>query len=193
MLLVDANTDGPIEEITAKGIRAGGKEYEFDIIIFATGFDAMTGPLKALNLKGRGGRKLDDVWADGPHTYLGISIAGFPNFFSITGPQSPSVLSNMPVSIEQHVEWIADCIDIMTKSGKATIEATPEAQEQWGAHVNEIVNTTLMPRANSWYMSANIAGKPRAFLPYLGPEGVGGYRRKCDEVAAKGYDGFTLA
>jgi cation diffusion facilitator CzcD-associated flavoprotein CzcO len=193
VLLVDASTDGPIEEITAKGIRAGGKEYEFDIIIFATGFDAMTGPLKALSPKGRGGRKLEEVWADGPHTYLGISIAGFPNFFTITGPQSPSVLSNMPVSIEQHVEWIADCIDVMNKAGKTTIEATPEAQEQWGSHVNEIVNGTLMPRANSWYMSANIAGKPRAFLPYLGPEGVGGYRRKCDEVAAEGYEGFTLA
>jgi len=111
--LVDANTDGAIEEITKKGIRAGGKKYEFDIIVFATGFDAMTGPLKALNLKGRGGRTLDKQWADGPHTYLGISVAGFPNLFTITGPQSPSVLSNMPVSIEQHVEWITDCIDNM--------------------------------------------------------------------------------
>ncbi len=113
VLLVDARTDGPIEEITENGIRAGGKEYEFDIIVFATGFDAMTGPLKALNLKGRGGRTLDQEWADGPHTYLGISVAGFPNLFTITGPQSPSVLSNMPVSIEQHVEWITDCIDAM--------------------------------------------------------------------------------
>ena len=193
MLLVDASTDGPIEEITETGIRAGGKEYEFDIIVFATGFDAMTGPLKALHLKGRGGVTLDRQWADGPHTYLGIAIAGFPNLFTITGPQSPSVLSNMPVSIEQHVEWIADCIDAMRKTGKTLIEATIEAQEQWVAHVNEIVNTTLMPRANSWYMSANIAGKPRAFLPYLDPEGVGGYRKRCSEVAAKGYEGFALA
>ena len=145
VLLVDANTDGAIEEITEKGIRAGGKEYEFDIIVFATGFDAMTGPLKALNLKGRGGRTLDEQWADGPHTYLGISVAGFPNLFTITGPQSPSVLSNMPVSIEQHVEWITDCIDYMRKTGKTTIEATPQAQDQWVAHVNEIVNMTLMP------------------------------------------------
>jgi cation diffusion facilitator CzcD-associated flavoprotein CzcO len=190
--LIDAGTDGPIEEITERGIRAGGMEYEFDIIVFATGFDALTGPLKALNLKGRGGRKLAELWADGPHTYLGISIAGFPNFFTITGPQSPSVLSNMPVSIEQHVEWIADCIDNMRKAGNTVIEATPQAQNQWVAHVNEVVNTTLMPRANSWYMSANIAGKPRAFLPYLGPEGVGGYRKKCDEVAARGYEGFAL-
>jgi len=193
VLLVDASTDGAIEEITESGIRAGGKEYKFDIIVFATGFDAMTGPLVALNLKGRGGRTLDKQWADGPHTYLGIAIAGFPNFFTITGPQSPSVLSNMPVSIEQHVEWITGCIETMRKTGKATIEATPEAQDQWVAHVNEIVSQTLMTKANSWYMGANIPGKPRVFLPYLGPEGVGGYRRKCDEVAAKGYEGFVLA
>ena len=193
VVLVDAKTDGPIEEITEKGIRAGGKEYPLDIIVFATGFDAMTGPLKALNLKGRGGRTLDKEWGDGPHTYLGVSVAGFPNFFTITGPQSPSVLSNMPVSIEQHVEWITDCIDNMRKSGKTTIEPTPQAQEQWGKHVNEVVNATLMVTANSWYMSANIPGKPKAFLPYLGPEGVGGYRKKCDEVAAKGYEGFNVA
>ncbi len=193
VLLVDARTDGPIEAITEKGIRAGGKDYEFDIIVFATGFDAMTGPLKALNLKGRGGRTLDREWADGPHTYLGISIAGFPNLFTITGPQSPSVLSNMPVSIEQHVDWITDCIDVMRKTGKTVIEARPEAQDQWVAHVNEVVSATLMPSANSWYMSANIAGKPRAFLPYLDPEGVGGYRKRCDEIAAKGYEGFELA
>jgi cyclohexanone monooxygenase len=160
---------------------------------FATGFDALTGPLKALNLKGRGGLKLDEVWADGPHTYLGVSIAGFPNLFTITGPQSPSVLSNMPVSIEQHAEWIADCIDYMRKAGKTTIEPTPEAQKQWGVHVNEVVNMTLYPRTNSWYMSANIPGKPRAFLPYLNPEGVGGYRKRCAEIAAKAYEGFALA
>jgi len=193
VVLVDAGTDGPIEEITERGIRAGGREYAFDIIVFATGFDALTGPFKALNVKGRGGRTLDEAWADGPHTYLGISVAGFPNFFTITGPQSPSVLTNMPVAIEQHVEWVTDCIAKMREEGKTTIEAQPEAQEQWGAHVNEIANMTLMPSANSWYMGANIAGKPRTFLPYLGPEGVGGYRKKCDEVAAKGYEGFALA
>ena len=192
VLLVDAKTDGEIKEITKSGIRAGGREYPFDIIVFATGFDAMTGPLKALNLKGRNGRTLDYEWRDGPHTYLGVSVAGFPNLFTITGPQSPSVLSNMPVSIEQHVEWITDCIETMRRTGKTTIETTPEAQDQWVTHVNEIVNGTLMVGANSWYMSANIPGKPSAFLPYLGPEGVGGYRRKCDEVAAKGYEGFDL-
>jgi cation diffusion facilitator CzcD-associated flavoprotein CzcO len=193
VVLVDANTDGAIEEITAKGIRAGGKEYELDIIVYATGFDAMTGPLKALNLKGRAGRTLDKEWIDGPHSYLGISVAGFPNLFTITGPQSPSVLSNMPTSIEQHVEWVTDCIAAMRKAGQTTIEASPTAQDAWVAHVNEVVNSTLMVGANSWYMSANIPGKPRAFLPYLAPEGVGGYRRKCDEVAAKGYEGFELA
>ena len=149
VLLVDAATDGAVEEISEKGIRAGGKEYEFDIIVFATGFDAFTGSLKALNLTGRGGCKLEDAWADGPHTYLGISIASFPNFFTITGPQSPSVLSNMPVSIEQHVEWVTDCIDNMRKTGKTTIEATPRAQNEWGAHVNETVGGTLLPHANS--------------------------------------------
>jgi cyclohexanone monooxygenase len=192
VLLVDAATDGAIEAITEKGILAGGKDYEFDIIIFATGFDALTGPLKALNLKGRGGGTLDELWAEGPRTYLGISIVGFPNLFTITGPQSPSVLSNVPVSIEQHVEWIADCIENMRQSGKTTIEPTPQAQDEWVAHVNEQVNQTLLPSANSWYMSANIPGKPRAFLPYLGPEGVGGYRKKCDEVAANAYEGFRL-
>jgi cyclohexanone monooxygenase len=192
VLLVDAAADGGIEAITERGIRAGGREYQADIIIFATGFDAMTGPLKALNLRGRGGVTLERSWADGPHSYLGVAVAGFPNLFTITGPQSPSVLSNMPVSIEQHVEWITDCIDHMRRTGKTTIEATEDAQDKWVAHVNEVVNKTLMTGANSWYMSANIAGKPRAFLPYLGPAGVGGYRKTCDEVAAKGYEGFAL-
>jgi cyclohexanone monooxygenase len=193
VLLVDAASGGAIEEITENSIRAGGREYPFDIIVFATGFDALTGPLKALHLQGRGGCRLEDSWADGPHTYLGLSMAGFPNLFTITGPQSPSVLSSMPVSIEQHVEWVADCIDYMRRSGKRVIEATLQAQEAWVAHVNEIAGMTLFPRTNSWYMGANIPGKPRAFLPYLNPEGVGGYRKRCAEIAAKGYEGFALA
>jgi cyclohexanone monooxygenase len=122
-----------------------------------------------------------------------VAAAGYPNLFMITGPQSPSVLSNMPVSIEQHVEWIAECIAHMRRNKLATIEATAPAQEAWGAHVAEVVSMTLMPSANSWYMGANIEGKPRRFLPYLGPEGVGGYRRKCAEVAEKGYEGFAFA
>ncbi|ETW99872.1 MAG: cyclohexanone monooxygenase [Candidatus Entotheonella factor] len=193
VLLVDAATDGGIDEITEKGIRAGGVEYEVDIIVLATGFDAMTGALKALNLKGRGVRTLDQEWSDGPHTYLGISVVGFPNLFTITGPQSPSVLTNMPVAIEQHVEWVADCIDHMRKTGKTSIEPTSQAQEEWVAHVNEVIGSTLFTSANSWYMSANIADKPRAFLPYLDPEGVGGYRKRCDAIAANGYEGFSLA
>ena len=190
--LVDAKTDGPIEEITEGGIRAGGKDYPLDIIVIATGFDAMTGPLKNLGITGRGGKTLAEDWADGPQSYLGISVAGFPNLFTITGPQSPSVLTNMPVAIEQHVEWVTDCIAYMQRNKLATIEATPAAQDQWVAHVAEVVNATLMPGANSWYMGANIPGKPRRFLPYLGPEGVGGYRKKCAEIAAKGYEGFAL-
>ncbi len=193
VLLVDASTDGPIEEFTPKGIRAGGKEYEFDIIVIATGFDALTGPLKNLGIKGRGGRSLTKEWEDGPETYLGLTVSGFPNLFTITGPQSPSVMSNMPVSIEQHVEWVTDCIDHMRRNKLTTLEATPQAQEQWVAHVAEIANLTLMTSANSWYMGANIPGKPRRFLPYLGPEGVGGYRKKCDEVAANGYEGIAFS
>ena len=193
VLLVDASTDGAIEEITPSGIRAGGKEYPVDIIVIATGFDAMTGPLKNLGIKGRGGRALTQEWGDGPQTYLGLAIAGFPNLFTITGPQSPSVLSNMPVSIEQHVEWITECIAYMRRNKLATIEATAQAQDAWIAHVTEVVNATLMPGTNSWYMGANIKGKPRRFLPYLGPAGVGGYRKRCAEVAEKGYEGFVFA
>jgi cation diffusion facilitator CzcD-associated flavoprotein CzcO len=193
VLLVDASTDGAIEEITPRGIRAGGKEYPVDIIVIATGFDAMTGPLKNLGIKSRGDRTLTQEWGDGPQTYLGLAIAGFPNLFTITGPQSPSVLSNMPVSIEQHVEWITECIAYMRRNKLATIEATAQAQDAWGAHVTEVVNATLMPGTNSWYMGANIAGKPRRFLPYLGPAGVGGYRKRCAEVAEKGYEGFVFA
>jgi cation diffusion facilitator CzcD-associated flavoprotein CzcO len=191
--LVDATADGPIEEINATGIHAAGKHHAFDIIVIATGFDAMTGPLKKLGVTGRAGRQLEAEWADGPQSYLGLQVAGFPNLFTITGPQSPSVLSNMPVSIEQHVEWVTDCIEHLQKNHLTTIEATVQAQQQWVAHVNEIVNMTLMPSANSWYMGKNIPGKPQRFMPYLGPEGLAGYRKKCAEVAANGYEGFALS
>jgi cation diffusion facilitator CzcD-associated flavoprotein CzcO len=193
VLLVDASTDGPIEEFTLNGIRAGGKEYPLDIVVVATGFDALTGSLKKLGIKGRGARMLAQEWEDGPQTYLGLAIAGYPNLFTITGPQSPSVLSNVPVSIEQHVEWMTECIAHMRRNKLTTIEATAEAQDAWGTHVSEIVNGTLLPGTNSWYMGANIAGKARRFLPYLGPEGVGGYRRKCAEIAEKGYEGFAFS
>ena len=180
--LVDASTDGPIEEITPNGIRAGGKEYPLDIIVIATGFDAMTGPLKNLGIKGRGGRALVQEWEDGPQTYLGLAIAGYPNLFTITGPQSPSVLSNMPVSIEQHVEWITECIAHMRRNKLKTIEASPQAQDTWGAHVAEVVNSTLMPGTNSWYMGANIEGKPRRILALPRPR----RRRRLPQEVRRG-------
>jgi cyclohexanone monooxygenase len=180
----------PIEAITPEGLRTREAAYALDSIVFATGFDAMTGALSSIDIRGRGGRPLKDAWAEGPRTYLGLAVAGFPNLFAITGPGSPSVLSNMIVSIEQHVDWIAACLDRMRVQGHETIEATAAAQDAWVAHVNEIGHATLYPRANSWYMGANIPGKPRVFMPYIG--GVGAYRQICDTVAAKGYEGFTL-
>jgi cyclohexanone monooxygenase len=180
----------PIEAIFAKGVRTGGVEYAVDDLVFATGFDAMTGALLNIDIRGRGGRRLAAEWADGPRTYLGLTVEGFPNLFTITGPGSPSVLSNMIVSIEQHVDWIADCVRHLLERGLATIEATAAAQEAWVRHVNEVGHLTLYPRAPSWYMGANIPGKPRVFMPYIG--GVGVYRQKCDEVAANNYAGFTL-
>jgi cyclohexanone monooxygenase len=147
--------------------------------------------LLSIDVRGRQGQTLRQKWEAGPRTYLGLAVAGFPNLFAITGPGSPSVLSNMIVSIEQHVDWIADCIAYMRERGYAAIEATAEAQEMWVAHVNDVGNLTLYPQANSWYMGANVPGKPRIFMPYIG--GVGVYRQKCDEVAAKGYEGFKIA
>ena len=190
VLLVDLKTS-PIEEITRKGIRTRDAEFELDCIVFATGFDAMTGALFNLGIRGKGGVGLEDKWADGPHTYLGVATAGFPNLFIITGPGSPSVLSNMPVSIEQHVEWIADCIQYLRSHDLDSIEATEEAQEAWVAHVNETANATLFPQADSWYMGANVPGKPRVFMPY--PGGVGAYRTLCADIAQKGYEGFVTS
>lgn len=188
--LVDIR-NAPIVEITPNGLRTSAEQYEFDAIVFATGFDAMTGALFAIDIRGRGGESLREKWADGPRTYLGIATAGFPNMFLITGPGSPSVLSNMIVSIEQHVEWISDCLEYLTERSIATMNATVEAEQRWGEHVSEEGHATLYPRAASWYMGANIPGKPRVFTPYIG--GVGRYRKECDAVAAKGYEGFALA
>ncbi len=187
--LVDVSR-APIEAITPKGVRTGGVEYAVDDLVFATGFDAMTGALLAIDIRGRSGRTLRDAWAAGPRSYLGLTVAGFPNLFAITGPGSPSVLSNMLVSIEQHVDWIADCLGYLRAHGHSTIEATAEAEEAWVRHVDEVGHMTLYPRAPSWYTGANIPGKPRVFMPYVG--GVGVYRQKCDEVAANGYTGFAL-
>ncbi|MHC2292713.1 flavin-containing monooxygenase [Bradyrhizobium barranii] len=187
--LVDIKTN-PIEEITANAVRVAGKDHEVDALVMATGFDAMTGSVAKIDISGPGGRTLNEKWAEGPKTYLGLMSAGFPNLFIITGPGSPSVLSNMIVSIEQHVDWIADCLGHMRRQGVATMEASGEAEDKWVAHVNEVARGTLYPQANSWYMGANIPGKPRIFMPYIG--GVGVYRRICDEVAAKGYEWFLL-
>jgi cyclohexanone monooxygenase len=187
--LVDLRRE-PIEAITARGVQTEATEYACDSIVFATGFDAMTGALLEIDIRGRGGT-LRQKWADGPRTYLGIAIAGFPNLFTITGPGSPSVISNMMVSIEQHVDWIADCLAQLQVQGHQTIEATAEAEDAWVTHVNEVANATLYPLARSWYTGANIPGKPRVFMPYVG--GVGTYRKHCDTVAAKNYEGFTLS
>jgi cyclohexanone monooxygenase len=180
----------PLEAITPRGVRTGAAEYVVDSLVFATGFDAMTGALLKIDIRGRGGVSLRQKWAAGPRTYLGLAVAGFPNLFTITGPGSPSVLSNMIVSIEQHVDWIADCLVCLRAQNRERIEATAEAEEAWVAHVNEVGHMTLYPLAKSWYMGANVPGKPRIFMPYIG--GVGVYRQKCDEVAAAGYAGFTL-
>ena len=181
----------PIETITNKGIKTMEGEHEFDAIVYATGFDAMTGPLLRVDIRGRGGVKLQDAWVDGPRSYLGIAIHGFPNLFTITGPSSPSVLSNMLVSIEQHVDWVSDCIQWMRKEGKATIEPSDRAEREWAEHTEQLANMTLYPKANSWYMGSNVPGKPRMFLAYVG--GVGTYRLICDQVAASGYHGFEAA
>jgi cyclohexanone monooxygenase len=187
--LVDIKSS-PIEEITANAVRAGGKDYEVDALVLATGFDAMTGSVARIDIRGRDGQTLNQKWAEGPKTYLGLMSAGFPNLFIITGPGSPSVLSNMIVSIEQHVDWISDCIAFMRDRNLDAMEAERDAEEKWVTHVNEVAYTTLYPQANSWYMGANVPGKPRIFMPYIG--GVGPYRQICNEVVAKGYEGFAM-
>lgn len=189
--LVDVKK-APIEEITAKGLRTSDAEYELDILVFATGYDGMTGPLLKIDIRGKDGLTLKEKWSEGAHvqTYLGIANAGFPNFFMITGPESPSVLANMPLAIEQHVEWISDCLTDMRERNVDTIEAIPEAEVAWSKHCREVADTTLYPKADSWYTGANIPGKPRSFLIYLG--GFGHYRQICKDVAEKGYDGFSF-
>jgi cyclohexanone monooxygenase len=188
--LVDVR-DAPIEAVTPDGLHVGATKYQFDAIVFATGFDAMTGALTRMGIVGREGEKLADKWEAGPRTYLGLMTAGFPNMFMITGPGSPSVLSNMMVSIEQHVDWIADCLGHLTDRQLDCIEPSLAAENAWVDHVNEVAHKTLYPSAASWYMGANIPGKPRVFMPYIG--GVGAYRQRCDEIAAKGYEGFALS
>jgi cyclohexanone monooxygenase len=187
--LVDIRSN-PIQEISPNAVRTGDGDYEVDALVLATGFDAMTGSVAKIDIRGRNGLTLNQKWAEGPKTYLGLMSAGFPNLFIITGPGSPSVLSNMIVSIEQHVDWITDCLAFMRDRGLEAMEAGQAAEDNWVAHVNEVAHTTLFPQANSWYMGANIPGKPQIFMPYIG--GVGVYRQICNEVAAKGYEGFAM-
>ena len=188
--LVDVKSN-PIAAITETGLRLeDGSEYEFDAIVYATGFDAMTGPVRKIDVRGRGGERLAEKWAEGPRSYLGLMSAGFPNLFTITGPQSPSVLSNMPVSIEQHVEFVGRIVGDLRRRGAETIEPTIEAEDAWVAHNQELAEGTLFPTADTWYMGANIPGKPRVFMPNL--DFVGPYRAKCDAIAENEYEGFVF-
>jgi len=187
--LVDVS-EHPIECITPKGLRTGGTEYEFDSLVFATGFDAMTGTLLKIDVRGVGGRTLQDAWNAGPRTYLGLNVHGFPNFFTISGPGSPSVLTNMMVSIEQHVNWIADCIAFLSEHGKNRIEATEQAQDEWVEVINMIAGATLLNNCNSWYLGANVPGKTRVFMPF---PGFPTYVEVCNDIVANGYRGFELA
>ncbi|MHC3004650.1 flavin-containing monooxygenase [Gordonia sp. GN26] len=180
----------PIEEITSTGVRVGDTVHEVDTIVLATGFDAMTGPLMAMDIRGRDGLRLSDKWAHGPRTYLGATVHGFPNLFLITGPQSPSVLYNMPLAIEDHVEFAADAITFVRDHGRDVIEATERAESEWGQITNEIADQTLLPQTNSWYMGSNIPGKPRACMVYLG--GAPAYRDTVAEVVSAGYTGFDI-
>ena len=187
--LVDLRKD-PIRTITETGIETASRSFAFDAIVFATGFDAMTGPIVAVDIEGRNGSPLAPKWAEGPRTYLGLMTHGFPNFFTITGPGSPSVLSNMVVSIEQHIDWLAACLVHMRAERLDAVEPTATAEAGWVQHVNDCADVTLFPSANSWYMGANVPGKPRVFLPYVG--GVDRYRKTCDEVVSRGYLGFAF-
>ncbi len=180
---------GGIEEITPQGLRAAGRDFELDAIVFATGFDAMTGTLLKMDIRGRNGITLRDKWQAGPLNYLGLSINGFPNLFTISGPGSPSVLTNMIVSIEQHVRWIGECIAWLRTQGHQRIEATLEAERDWVAHVNHVAAQTIFPSCNSWYLGANVPGKTRVFMPL---PGFPAYVEKCEAVVAEGYAGFAF-
>jgi cyclohexanone monooxygenase len=188
--LVDLRTT-PIETITPRGIRTSDGEHLLDAIVFATGFDALTGSQLAIDIVGRGGVTLRERWADGPRNHLGLVSAGFPNLFTVLGPLSPSVLTNIAVSLEQQVEWITGCIAHLRRNGLTEIDADPEAEADWGVRVAEIAGRTLYPAVDSWYTGANVPGKPRVFLAYAG--GLDRYREECDAVARNGYPGFILS
>ncbi|HXK22968.1 MAG TPA: NAD(P)/FAD-dependent oxidoreductase [Myxococcota bacterium] len=179
----------PIERITPDGLRTRDAHYPLDCLVFATGFDAMTGSILRIAIRGRAGLPLKEKWVAGPRTYLGLMSEGYPNLFFVTGPGSPSVLSNMVPAIEQHVNWIADCIGHLRVANLRGIEASRNAEDAWVSHVNEVAGQTLLPSCNSWYLGANVPGKPRVFMPYLG---FPAYVAKCNEVASKGYEGFEI-
>jgi len=188
--LVDVKA-APIETFTTDGLKTTAASFKLDSVVFATGFDAMTGTLDNIDIRGIDGLSLKDKWHAGPRTYLGIATTGFPNFFIITGPGSPSVLASMTVGVEHHAEWISECIDYLEQRDLARIEATLAAEDAWVKHVNEVADMTLFPTCNSWYLGANIPGKPRIFMPYIG--GFPVYEAKCREVAEQGYEGFKFA
>jgi cation diffusion facilitator CzcD-associated flavoprotein CzcO len=180
----------PIVRVTAGSVVTTDGEHPIDTLVLATGYDAQTGPLLAIDPVGRDGRRLSEHWAEGPRSYLGIAVAGFPNMYTVCGPGSPSALSNAVVSIEQHVEWLTDLVAHLDEHGLTTAEPSDVAEKDWSAHVQEVASHTLYPRTDSWLMGANVPGKPRVFLPYIG--GVGAYRAHCAQVAADGYPGFEL-
>ncbi len=191
--LVDLRKGG-IKRITPTGIETEQGAFEFDVILYATGFDALTGALNRIDIQGRDGRKMRDAWiADGPRTYLGLQVHGFPNLFTITGPGSPSVLSNMICSVEQHGSWIADCLVDMRARGLKVIEPTEAAQTDWVAHVASLIEGDIRVHetCNSWYVGANIPGKARVYMPYVA--GINVYSKKCREIVEAGYEGFQLA
>jgi cyclohexanone monooxygenase len=188
--LVDINEE-PIVRITETSLQTSKQHYPADLIIFAIGFDAMTGPIVNLGIEGRGGLSLKQAWSEGPESYLGLAMPGFPNLFTVNGPSSPSVLTNMIVSIEQHVDWIANSIESLREKGIDRIEARRDATHAWAEHTEEVAGYTLFPKANSWYMGANVPGKPRLFLAYLG--GFDNYAARCDAIAANDFEGFDLA
>jgi cyclohexanone monooxygenase len=188
--LVDLRST-PIDEITAKGISWAAQHREFDVIVVATGFDAMTGALRNIDIRGTADDSLSERWADGPSSYLGLAMADFPNLFTVTGPGSPSVFTNMLPTIEQHVEWITDCIGFMNERNLTRIEASAAAEKEWWDHVQDVAAVGLKASTESWYMGANVAGKARVFMPYFG--GFPEYCRRCEAVVNDDYAGFEFA
>lgn len=181
----------PLDRIVAAGVTTSAGQYPADVLILATGYDAVTGALMKIDVRGLDGATLKDAWSAGPQTYLGLMSAGFPNLFMITGPGSPSITVNVILAIEQHVEWVAECIAYMRKQGLERIDVSNRYQEEWGDHVREAADQTLFPKANSFYMGSNIPGKPRTFLLYLG--GLPEYTERCRRIAENGYEGFIFA